>query len=89
MPPTALYPRWKRKRYLAALLLFPLVVYPLSLGPLCYAATRGWLAGGPYYAPYRPIFWLAESGPEPLATWTLNYLTWWQELGVRHNGEAD
>lgn len=82
--------RWWRKKTLwaAVVLLLPLFVYPLSIGPLCYAASRGWLAGGPYYAPYRPIFWLAERGPEPWATYTLNYLLWWQELGARHNGET-
>ncbi len=36
-------PFWKRKRWIAAAVLWLVVAYPLSLGPVVHAEVRGWV----------------------------------------------
>jgi hypothetical protein len=81
-------PFWKRKRWMAAAALWLLLAYPLSCGPLNYAAQRGWLPDWSYpvtdvlYAPLNQLnarhSWIAERAGFHA------YLLWWIGLGRRH-----
>ena len=47
-----------------------LVVYPLSFGPACWTAVRGWLPAPAEHALrefYMPIRRLARHGPRPVS----------------------
>ena len=79
-------PWWKKKRWAAALVLWLLVAYPLSVGPAGYANARGWLRP-PVIAVlegvYEPLdrFVMADlPGSRPLAA----YCSRAYRLGERH-----
>ena len=62
--PASHRPFWKRKRWIAAAVLWLLFAYPLSLGPAIYMNGRGWIPASvvPVLAVmYRPLEALAES----------------------------
>src|SRR5688572_25359372 len=64
-------PRWRRKRWLAAGLLWLAVGYPASYGPVAYAVCRDWILGAAY-APDRPIDRLLDPAlgdPHRLSRW--------------------
>ena len=59
-------PRWRRKRWAAALLLWLAAAYPLSLWPVAYAVSRGWLPVARLKAVYAPVLSAAEAlAPRP------------------------
>lgn len=43
-------PFWKRKRWIAAVVLFLVLAYPASFGPFMYCIVRGWLPADPVYS---------------------------------------
>ena len=79
-------PRWRKKRWIAAGLLWLAVCYPLSIGPAVYAFNRGWMTPAieatatAFYFPLEG--WgkldLLLSGP------LTDYIDWAGELGERH-----
>ena len=74
-------PWWKRKRWVAAGLLWLLLAYPLSVGLLAYADGRGWVRRSlvePYCVLLVPI---ARSLPgDPVRS----CLDWCHRFGERH-----
>jgi hypothetical protein len=79
-PPTR--PWYKRKRTGAALALWLLIAYPLSIGPLFYVAGRGWLPNQAAIVASGPAWTASHWMPEG-KRWRL-----WAEkfyfLGRRH-----
>lgn len=58
-------PRWKRKRWIAAGLLWLAIAYPLSLGPIFYAIGRQWLPPNSLIeSAYAPIFAALQTANE-------------------------
>ena len=54
-------PWWKRKRWIAALVLWLVIAYPLSLWPVAYLVGRGWLPVTPVKAAYAPVSFVADA----------------------------
>ena len=79
-------PRWRKKRWWAAGLLWLPVAYSLSLGPASYAVGRGWMspavrtASDAFYAPLVGAINRRLPLSEPLA----EYANWWAMLGWLH-----
>ena len=48
-------PWWKTKRWRAAIALWLLIAYPLSLWPIAYLVGRGWVPLAPVKAAYAPL----------------------------------
>ena len=77
---------WKRRRWVAAIVLWLLVAHPLSIGPLSYSDTRGWIPGwdeGPaviFAAPPGVIVFCDLPPREAF----LAYLDWWDDLAHEH-----
>lgn len=73
--------RRRRKRWVAAGLLWLLLTYPASLGPACYGFGRGWLpasSNATLEAVYAPL-------DNPVGHWLLDgYADWFFDLGARH-----
>jgi hypothetical protein len=80
-------PFWKRKRWIAAAVLWLVSMYPLSLGPAFYCVGRGWLSAGDDVATafYKPLVYVAR--------WTGqhdrigDYGKWWMTVGDRHSAQ--
>jgi hypothetical protein len=76
-------PFWKRKRWIAAAVLWPVILYPLSEGPVFYCTLRDWLPSQASYI-YMPRYALvpidrhAPRWAQPLRT----YLRWWARRAV-------
>ena len=83
MQPQLRCPFWKKKRWWAALLLWLLILYPLSSGPLTYAAARGLLPGSIVRAAVLPLHLACRLSPAVNDLFGL-YTPWWYELGKRH-----
>ena len=70
-------PLWKRKRWIAAAVLWVVIAYPLSLGPVAYANARGWVpppAVRCFEVMYSPLDGFITSdlpGSGPLSRYTL------------------
>lgn len=73
-------PSWKRKRWIAAIVLLLLLAYPATLGPANYALVRRWLPPGPFFKVYQPLMSMMDEEHGLLR----RYATWWAELGMRH-----
>lgn len=54
-------PWWRKKRYAAALALWLIAAYPLSLWPIAYLVGRGWLPVTIVKAVYAPITIVADA----------------------------
>jgi hypothetical protein len=83
-------PFWKRKRWIAAgvvwLVIVPFV-YPLSFGPLLYLNRRGWFQGETWLQLYAPINRFVSSDVRE-STGYYTYLDWWAELGERQRANG-
>jgi hypothetical protein len=80
--PASQRPFWKRKRWIAAAVLWLVVAYPVSMGPLVYADVMGLVPeeASLFYAAYIPVFWIAElTGCE---AGLQAYVDWWEALAV-------
>jgi len=56
---------WKRKRLIAAILVWLVIAYPLSLWPAAYLAGRGWLPLVALKDVYAPVIALANHVAPP------------------------
>lgn len=83
---TPKHPWWKRKRWRALLLLWAVVMYPVSAGPAFYCAVR-WPATQKILIAYEPI--LAFEGHDLTKTPTGRYIGWWALLAMDHTGQFD
>ena len=73
------------KRWAAALTLWLLLAYPLSIGPLNYAQGRGWIepsANAAMQTFYGPLTYVATS-ETPLGDLVLAYADWFGRLATR------
>lgn len=61
MPSPPKHPLWKRKWVWAALALWLVVAYPLSLGPVAYMVGRGWVSKTQATAVYAPVIYGADA----------------------------
>lgn len=64
-------PWWRKKRWIAAILLWLVITYPTSVGPAAYLLRLGILPFPTFEIIYRPLFKLPES------TWQAVYLDRW------------
>ena len=76
-------PWWRRKRTVAALWLWLLVAYPLSVGPVAYTMERGWIAEATAEAYARPIE-VADDAAEAVGDAYQAYVNWFEDIGDRH-----
>jgi hypothetical protein len=53
-------PWWKRKRWIAAIVVWLVITYPLSIWPAAYAVERGWLPVGMANFCYTPVIAAAQ-----------------------------
>ena len=83
-------PWWKRKRSIAAAVLWLAlpILYPLSLGPAAYAVNRGWLPAEPCIAFYHPL-WLVASRVPQIGIPLEDYFQWSLRLGREHAAASD
>jgi hypothetical protein len=76
-------PFWKRKRWIAAAVLWLVIAYPLGLSAIAYLDGWGWLPSSWYptiQTAYAPLF--SEGRVRPtLQPW----FDWCYELGRRHS----
>ena len=77
-------PFYKRKRWIAAGLIWLVLAYPLSSGPAAYAIRLGWIdpTGGvvAFWSPQAPAcYW--TGGIDHYADWS----RWWSRLAIRHS----
>jgi hypothetical protein len=79
-------PFWKRKRWIAVAVLWLMVAYPASVGPVAYANARGWLSASVishFEVFYEPLDYLIMNdlpGAGPLSRYSL----WLYRLAERH-----
>ena len=60
-------PWWKRKRWIAAILLWVVLAYPLSLWPVAYGVGRGWLPASQMRTYCAPVLSTANAlMPQPV-----------------------
>ena len=77
-------PFWRRKRWIAAAVLWLVVAYPLSLGPAFYCVGRGWLSDSDDIATafYKPLVYVSTlTGQHDRIG---EFGQWWFNLGERH-----
>ena len=63
--------------WIAVALVAVLVGYPLSFGPACSVASRGYVQEPTISSIYTPVLWSATH-----ATWLANAVEWWGSLWV-------
>ena len=80
-------PFWKRKRWIAAAVLWLMVAYPLSTGPAAYAIERGWIAPfGRVNAIWLPVMTVCERiGMMPRY---IRWCQWWSDLARQHDSPS-
>ena len=89
-PETDRRPRWRKKRWIAAGLLWLTAAYPLSDPPVCYLQGRGLVSsadGSLAEAVYVPLWWAAsdaETGLRPGFRWFYRLYDEATHLGMRH-----
>ena len=77
--------------YLVATFLVAIIVYPLSLGPVCWLLNH---VGAPEWATpcisvvYTPLWWVLQRVPEELSGWYTNYLAWCADVKDPYGPEA-
>jgi hypothetical protein len=84
-------PFWKRKRWIAAAVLWLAVAYPLGMGPTCYICGRGWVPVSAFHTAYAPLIgllWRIRPAPWPLSLGDQHW-DWWSELADRHNAARE
>src|SRR5690606_33570886 len=75
-------PWWRKKRCIAAGLLWLFIGYPLGEGPAKYSVARGWLPLRFVRTVYRPVE--LTIGRAPLLAGSREaYRGWWNKLGRR------
>jgi hypothetical protein len=80
---------WRiRRRWLAALALWFVIAYPISVGPAHYCVGRGWLPVRVLKA-YSPLVWLLPGEPGDGSGFEFmngfnDYNARWWALGERH-----
>ena len=75
-------PWWRRKRTWAALALWLLLTYPLSMGPASYAVRRRWVSIQAYRAVYWPVIETdLRLDPDRLNRFARfhRYMRWWND----------
>ena len=88
--PTTHRPFWKRKRLIAAAVLWLVGVYPLSAGPAIYGVGRQWLSLSLWRAVYGPVNSIALAVlPEGMYGQYEEYHGCWLWRGVRHREAAE
>lgn len=75
--PASQRPVWKRKRWIAAAVVWLVVVYPLSAGPVFYATVRGWFPYSCYAGYCAPAHAL---GYAVCGEYYGAYLGWWWDV---------
>ena len=60
------------------------LLYPLSIGPAIWLASRGYLRESTVQSLYMPVLLTAEQ-----AEWLENAVTWWGSLGVPDGKSVD
>jgi hypothetical protein len=75
---------WRKKRWWAAVALWLIVAYPLSVGPANYAAARGWVPEGWVVTAYAPVQSAAQQPwlMEPY----VRYVMRWRIAAYEHEG---
>jgi hypothetical protein len=78
---------WKRKRWIAAAVLWLVVVsYPVVSGPAAYCVGRGWIAGQTFNAVYAPVREVAtRTGTN--VRW-MNWISAWAFRGLKDREAA-
>lgn len=76
-------PFYKRKRWIAAGVLWLVVAYPLSSGPVAYCWDRGWLPNGVYQTLYWKPLSLLPLRTNGMTGYPL-YVQWWVDLAHDH-----
>ncbi len=76
-------PFWKRKRWIAAIGVWLIIVFLLLGGPSQYACRRGWLSGENVRIVYLPG-WTPILDVPVLGSAYLAYCDWWVGLADRH-----
>ena len=79
-------PWWKRKRSIAAAVLWVVVSYPLSFGPAMYAWYAGWISVGWIETVYRPMLYAELYSPHAGQV-ANDYVEWWYGFYVQNNPE--
>lgn len=75
-------PWWKWKRWWAAVVVWLLVAYPASLGPVFYLFGRGAISGEAA-AGYSRVYALARPDSSP-TDFDRRYISWAADVGLRH-----
>ena len=76
-------PWWKRKRWLAAGVLWLLIIYPLGYGPACWLVwqhTHPWVRDAVGFV-YLPMDLVVLNGP----SWASNPLLWYMRFWYPDN----
>lgn len=77
-------PWWKKKRWVAALAVWLVVMYPLGAGPFRYALIRGWLPDVLHGAVVQPMALLSRL---PIIGPAIDdYDSWWIIRGYEAEG---
>ena len=76
-------PWWKRKRWAAAAVMWLVVAYPLSVGPVAYVMERGWISEATAEAYVWPIE-VADDAAEAVGDAYVAYVNWFEDVGDRH-----
>jgi hypothetical protein len=79
-------PLWKRKRWIAAAVLWLVVLYPLSMGPFMYAFYMDWVPDAVMPAvqiAYGPLAEIMQRYPA-FGEAMNDYCDWWHKVSVRH-----
>ncbi len=78
MTSPAVRPRWKKKRWAAALGLWLAVAYPLSAGPAYRAAQLRWVPWPVFHVVYEvPTKFVVDRLPEDVGGLWWYYVGWW------------
>jgi len=80
MSDTRRRPFWKRKRWIAAAVVWLVAIYPLSLGPAMYAVLLGWMDSDTCTAYRVPWDSVTPYLPDRLNLVVGEYLMVWIEL---------
>lgn len=83
MMTTASLPFWKHKRWIAAGVLWLVVAYPISVGPIAYAVERGWILQSTAETYVKPIE-AADDAAEAIGNAYQAYVNWCEDVGYRH-----
>jgi hypothetical protein len=77
-------PFWKRKRWIAAGVLWLVIAYPVSEGPARYAEMRHWIPFTPAYLPLET----AEQWVPGYWTFRWQWKQYWETLAYNHHAAS-